>query len=199
MDAFATRRTGNFEDDLTVGFALLCHDFGKATTTFRDTRGIHSYWHEIAGILPAKNFMERLGVPKRITLQALTLVQYHMEPRRYFKRSASDADFRRLAYNVRRLDLLVLVGYCDCSGRINNNEEIFDWISKRAQELGVYKSPPKAIIQGRHLISIGLHPDKGFSKILLNTYYAQLNGDFEDVDGGLRYVRKSMCNIIPGA
>lgn len=190
MDAFAQNRLGDEQDNLTVGFALLCHDFGKAATTFRDAKGIHSYWHEIAGILPARTFMERLRVPKEIMVQALTLVQYHMEPRRFFKKEATDADIRRLAYNVRRLDLLALVGYCDCFGRVENNEEIYNWFLGRARELGVLHAPPRAIIQGRHLIEIGLTPSEQFSKILLQVYHAQLNGAFSTLRDGLQYIQR---------
>ncbi|MDR1907171.1 MAG: polynucleotide adenylyltransferase [Puniceicoccales bacterium] len=190
LDAFANNRTGNFSDDLTLGFALLCHDFGKPATTVKDSKGVHSYWHEIAGILPAKNFMERLRVPRHIILQALTLVQYHMEPRRLFKRKASNGELRRLSYNVRRLDLLIRMGYCDCWGRVKHNDEIHAWTTDRAKALGIFNAPPKAIIQGRHLTKLGMSPSKDFSKILLKTYFAQLNGDFSTVEDGLLYVRR---------
>jgi tRNA nucleotidyltransferase (CCA-adding enzyme) len=200
LDAFAKNRTGNALDDLTLGFALLCHDFGKPATTVKGSRGIHSYWHEIAGILPAKNFMEWLRVPKHIMLQVLTLVQYHMEPRLVFKRKASDGELRRLSYSVHRLDLLILMGYCDCFGRVKHNDEIRTWTTERARDLGILNAPPKAIIQGRHLIELGLSPCKDFSQMLLKTYFAQLNGNFSTVEGGLLYVRKLMCmdkDLIP--
>jgi tRNA nucleotidyltransferase (CCA-adding enzyme) len=200
LDAFAKNRTGIFEDDLTLGFTLLCHDFGKPATTAKNSKGIHSYWHEIAGILPAKNFMERLRVPKHIILQALTLVQYHMELRRFFKNKASDGDFRRLSYNVRRLDLLIRVGYCDCFGRVKQNNEIHAWAIERAKALGILHAPPKAIIQGRHLTALGLTPGKHFSKILLKIYFAQLNGDFATDEDGLLYAQKLMLmdkNLTP--
>ena len=39
MDAFATERAGNEWEDLVVGFAVLCHDLGKPSTTrFEDGR-----------------------------------------------------------------------------------------------------------------------------------------------------------------
>ncbi|MDR1303310.1 MAG: polynucleotide adenylyltransferase [Puniceicoccales bacterium] len=193
LDTFARNRTGNFEDNLTVGFALLCHDFGKPTTTFKDSQGIHSYWHEIAGILPAEKFMERLCIAKNIILQALTLIQYHVEPRRLFKRRASDADFRKLSYNVRRIDLLALLGYCDCAGRVDHNEEIRAWILERARALGILQAPPKAIIQGRHLVELGIESGKDFSKILLRFYFSQLNGDFSTLEEGLSMVKKSLA------
>ncbi|MDR1435221.1 MAG: polynucleotide adenylyltransferase [Puniceicoccales bacterium] len=194
LDAFAQNRTGILVDDSILGFALLCHDFGKPATTFKDSRGIHSYWHEIAGILPAQNFMERLRVPKDTVLQALTLIQYHIEPRRFFKRQASDADFRRLSYRVRRLDLLILLGYCDCAGRLDNNEEIRDWLFEKAKALDILRAPPKAIIQGRHLIELGLEPSEDFSQILLKIYFAQLNGDFSTLNGGLQFAQKSISS-----
>ncbi|MDR1590946.1 MAG: polynucleotide adenylyltransferase [Puniceicoccales bacterium] len=190
LDAFAENRTRKFMDDLVLGFALLCHDFGKPATTVKDSKGIHSYWHEIAGILPARNFMEQLRVPKHIVLQVLTLVQYHMEPRRFFKRKASDKELRRLSYNVKRLDLLFLLGYCDCFGRVKHNREIHDWAIDHAKALGILYAPPKAIIQGRHLVELGLRPSKDFSKILLKTYFAQLNDKFSTVGEGLLYVKK---------
>jgi tRNA nucleotidyltransferase (CCA-adding enzyme) len=189
LDAFAKNKTRKFTDNLVLGFALLCHDFGKPATTVKDAKGIHSYWHEIAGILPARNFMEQLRVPKHIVLQVLTLVQYHMEPRRFFKRKASDRELRRLSYNVKRLDLLILMGYCDCFGRVKHCKEIHDWAIERARELGILYAPPKAIIHGRHLIELGLPPFKGFSKILLKTYFAQLNDKFSTVEEGLLYVK----------
>ncbi|MDR2806565.1 MAG: HD domain-containing protein [Puniceicoccales bacterium] len=190
LDVLAQSRTGIEEDDLTLGFALLCHDFGKPATTFKDSRGIHSYWHEIVGILPARNFMERLRVPKSILLQALTLAQYHLEPRRFFKRKASDADLRHLSYRVRRLDLLAHLAYCDCAGRINNNEKIRDWFLDKAKALHILKAPQKAIIQGRHLIELGMNPSRDFSKILLKIYFAQLNGDFSTFEDGFALTRK---------
>jgi tRNA nucleotidyltransferase (CCA-adding enzyme) len=136
--------------------------------------------------------MERLRVPKHIVLRALTLVQYHMELRRFFKRKASDRELRHLSFSVNRLDLLILVGYCDCLGRVKRNDEIRAWITKRARALGIFHAPPKAIIQGRHLIDLGIAPGKHFSKILLKIYFAQLNGNFTTVEDGLLYVQKLM-------
>jgi hypothetical protein len=119
-------------------------------------------------------------------------VQYHVEPRRFFKRRASDADFRRLSYNVRRLDLLALLSYCDCADRTSNNEEIYRWIIERGEKLGILKAPQKAIIQGRHLIELGMQPNRDFSKILLKIYFAQLHGDFSNLEEGLQFARKEI-------
>jgi tRNA nucleotidyltransferase (CCA-adding enzyme) len=42
MDAFARERLGDREEDLIVGFAVLCHDMGKPATTEQRSR-----WHHI--------------------------------------------------------------------------------------------------------------------------------------------------------
>lgn len=190
LDCFAKNRTGNPKDDLIVGFTLMCHDFGKSSTTFRDAKGIHSYWHEVTGIIPARQFLERMRVPKEIVQQVLVLTQHHMEPRRYFRRQANDSEFRKLSYRVGRLDLLALIGYCDCDGRVSNNDEIRDWMLNRIQSLGIEKAPPKALIQGRDLLPLGLSPNKDFSKILMKIYQAQLDGEFSTHEEGVEYVRR---------
>ena len=53
LDAFAGERLGDAEEDLIVGLAVLCHDFGKPlVTAVRDGR-IVSRGHEAAGEAPA--------------------------------------------------------------------------------------------------------------------------------------------------
>jgi hypothetical protein len=95
---------------------------------------------------------------------------------------------------VRRIDLLALLGYCDCAGRVEHNGEIRAWILGRARALDILQAPPKAIIQGRHLIELGIEPSKDFSKILLRFYFAQLNGDFSTLEEGLSMVKKSLAS-----
>jgi hypothetical protein len=69
-------------------------------------------------------------------------------------------------------------------------------MTDRANALGILKSPPKAIIQGRHLGGLGMQPCKDFSKILLKTYFAQLNGDFSTIEEGLHFLQKSILPQI---
>jgi tRNA nucleotidyltransferase (CCA-adding enzyme) len=53
MDASVAHRSGNREDDLVLGLAVLCHDMGKPRTTEIDDNGIRSHGHESAGLKPA--------------------------------------------------------------------------------------------------------------------------------------------------
>lgn len=50
LDAFAAARLGDEREDLVVGWSVLLHDLGKATTSKVETDGrIHAYGHEQAG------------------------------------------------------------------------------------------------------------------------------------------------------
>ena len=61
MDAFARERTGEKWEDLVVGFAVLCHDFGKPATTYLAEDGrIRSPLHEPWGEEPTRSFLSRL-------------------------------------------------------------------------------------------------------------------------------------------
>ncbi|MFA6317541.1 MAG: polynucleotide adenylyltransferase, partial [Elusimicrobiota bacterium] len=103
MDAFARRRIGDEAEDIVVGFAVLCHDFGKPSTTrFEDGR-IRSWEHEEAGGEPCRRFLERLTNQAGLIASVLPLVTAHMRPDELFKAHATDAAVRRLARKVGRI------------------------------------------------------------------------------------------------
>jgi tRNA nucleotidyltransferase (CCA-adding enzyme) len=117
MDAFARQRLGDEAEDLIVGLAVLCHDFGKpATTRFEDGR-IRSWEHEEAGVEPSRRFLERLTNQEGLISAVLPLVGSHMRPDELFKAGATDTAVRRLARKVARIDRLVRVAAADRQGR----------------------------------------------------------------------------------
>jgi hypothetical protein len=60
----------------------------------------------------------------------------------------------------------------------------------RAEKLRVADSVPRAILQGRDLISIGMKPGPDFGVLLAKAYEAQLDGLFSDHDGAMRYLAR---------
>jgi len=64
-----------------------------------------------------------------------------------------------------------------------------EWLLARAEELAVKDSTPKAILMGKHLLEIGHHPGPQLGEILKAAYEAQLDGGFNDVEGGLEWIR----------
>ncbi|MBI5625559.1 MAG: polynucleotide adenylyltransferase [Elusimicrobia bacterium] len=193
MDAFAESRIGDETEDLVVGFAVLCHDFGKPSTTrFEDGR-IRSWEHEEAGGAPARTFLERLTNQEGLISAVLPLVTCHMRPDELFKAGATDAAVRRLARKAGRIDRLIRVAAADRRGRPGLDGSRFpagDWLLDRARALDVERAKPAPIVMGRHLLDLGLEPGPSFKTVLDACYEAQLDGRFTDIEGGLQFLRE---------
>ena len=63
------------------------------------------------------------------------------------------------------------------------------WLLDRARALGVEREPPRPLVQGRHLIQLGLDPGPGFGPILKACFEAQLDGRFSTVEAGIEFAR----------
>ena len=61
--------------------------------------------------------------------------------------------------------------------------------SKRIEQLAVKDSIPKPILQGRHLIEIGITPGLKFKNILSQAYEDQLDGAFVNSEEGIEWIR----------
>ena len=199
LDAFARRRTGDEYEDLVVGLAVLCHDFGKpATTRFQDGH-LRSLGHDEAGVAPTLSFLRRLTREERLLREVPPLVQCHMQPFSLWRAKAGDAAVRRLAAKVGRIDRLLRVARADDEGRppekAGGTSEGADlrWLSECAERLRVAAASPKPILMGRHLIEMGYAPSKSFKVWLDAVYEAQLDGKFSDLDGA-----KAFFNTIAG-
>ena len=198
LDTFARERIGDDFEDLVVGFAVLCHDFGKpATTRFFEKDGRwHAYGHDRAGCAPAKKFLERMTNFRELIDGVLPLVLCHMQPIAIWRGNAGDSAVRRLANRVGRIDRLLRVCSADTMGvSTKKNAELRDassWLLERADALQVKNAAPKPIILGRHLIALGIAPGKTFKPILDACYEAQLDGKIFNTEDGIRFVREKI-------
>lgn len=192
MDAFARERIGQEWEDLVVGFAVLCHDFGKPETSFTDSDGhIRSPKHDQVGVPIAERFMRRITQHNELVESVLPLVREHMQALALWRDQASDAAVRRLARRIGRIDRLVRVDSADRGGRgdvFTEPSPQGQWLLARAEALAIKDSAPKPIIQGRHLIERGLKPGKHFKEILNNCFEAQTDGAFHDLDSAMVYL-----------
>lgn len=194
MDAFATERVGDEWEDLVVGLAVLCHDFGKPATSELLRGRIRSLGHESAGEEPTRAFIGRLTDERALVREVVPLVTNHMVPKSLFDAKAGDGAVRRLAQRVRRIDRLVRVTQADqrgCPPRPFDGFPAGEWLMKRARALSIADSAPRPIVMGRHLITIGLEPGPDFGKILRDCYEAQIEGTFETLEDGLVYAAES--------
>ena len=191
LDAFARHRVGDPAEDLLVGLAVVCHDFGKPATTSRDPRTGHirSLGHDIAGVAPTLSFLRRLTNEERLLREVPPLVQHHMQPFAMWRSKCGDAAIRRLAVKVVRIDRLLRVAHADDEGRLperlggSSGGEDLKWLAAEAERLRVAASAPKPILMGRHLIALGYRPSPRFGDWLDRCFEAQLDGAFADLDG----------------
>lgn len=193
LDAFAREKTGDDWEDLVVGFAVLLHDIGKPITTFTDENGrIRSPAHDVEGLPLAEQFLRRLTDHRQLIDEVLPLIETHMRPNEYYRTKAGPAAVRRLADKVGRIDRLLRVAAADMGGRppLPADFPAGDWLRARADELAIRDARPKPIVQGRDLIDLGLKPGKRFGPILQACFEAQLDGEFEDLAGGLALAQK---------
>ena len=193
LDAFARRRIGDSSEDLIVGLAVLCHDFGKpATTRFKDGH-IRSLGHDEAGVRPTLSFLRRLTNEERILREVPPLVQCHMQPFALWRAKAGDGAVRRLALKVVRIDRLLRVARADDEGRPpekaggTSSGKDLEWLAAAAERLRVAAAAPKPILMGRDLIAMGYRPSRQFGKWLADCFEAQLDGAFSDHAGAIAY------------
>lgn len=70
-----------------------------------------------------------------------------------------------------------------------NNNKIYKDIQQKAIELNVYEKKLNAIIEGKDLIVLGLKPSPKFSIILKKCYEAQMKGEFNTKEEGIKWLK----------
>ncbi len=200
LDAFARRRVGDAREDLIVGLAVLCHDFGKPATSAWDPvkKRIRSLGHDEAGVEPTLSFLRRLTNEERILREVPPLVQCHMRPFAMWSAKVGDSAVRRLAAQVVRIDRLIRVARADdegrppeCSGGTSGGADL-EWLAAAAERLRIADSVPKPLLMGRDLIALGYKPSPKFGEWLAASYEAQLDGLFSDHDGAVAHFKSSI-------
>ncbi len=178
LDAFARERLGDRLEDLVVGLAVLCHDLGKPDTVEVVDGRIHSHGHQTVGMPIAERLLARLSHRRDLVPQVLPHVRWHNQPSDLYEQHAGDAAIRRLARHVGRLDRLVRVSRADRRGR-GDLEAPFpagEWLLARAAHLGLAVTAPTPLIQGRHLVALGVAPGPAFKPLLDACFEAQTRG-----------------------
>jgi tRNA nucleotidyltransferase (CCA-adding enzyme) len=57
-----------------------------------------------------------------------------------------------------------------------------------ARRLGLETARPREILQGRHLVELGMKPGVAFKVILAAAFEAQLDGAFGELDGARQWL-----------
>ena len=199
-------RESDLESRIVYMMAALAHDFGKAITTQETSRSgrmrIISPGHEIAGCELAESFLNEMLSPRRIMDRVLPLIENHLF---HIHSTITDRSVRRLA---RRLEPETMNGLCilmtaDHFARPPKPAVIPESIGllrDKARSMSLQSAAPKPLLQGRHLIELGMTPGPVFAVILKAAFEAQLDGDFEDLAGAFHWMdRGSALPLTPEA
>ena len=195
LDVMSKMLGDDEKENLVLMFAVLCHDFGKATTTTVDeNRRIRSIGHEKAGLEPTEKFIYRLSDERKLINRVLPLVEHHLKPSQFYSAKSKDKAIRRLSTKV-NISELIKVAKADFLGRDTKEAksgiyEAGEWLKNRAKNLKVEKKPLENLLRGRDLIKLGLKPSPSFKKILDEVYHLQLNGELSSHKEALEYVKR---------
>lgn len=175
LDAAVAFRDETPADAEALMFAVLCHDFGKPTTTELIEGRIRSLGHDRLGAAPTRALLERMRAAVALTQKTVALVEQHLAPALLIEQNSTAKAFRRLA---RKLDaagvsmrLLERVARADHFGRTTDDARgrcfaAGDSFLEQAAALEISTEGPGDVVQGRHLIARGHKPSPRFSEIL---------------------------------
>jgi tRNA nucleotidyltransferase (CCA-adding enzyme) len=112
-----------------------------------------------------------------VQLLVMKLLSARKMPSDWFRRADAiqAKDFRFFAARVPPQLALKLA-------RSRGFKEAADWFERGLREAGVEFGPPKAFLQGRHLIGMGMKPGPHFGPILERVYFLQLSGEVTTLD-----------------
>ena len=175
--------------------AILCHDFAKPATTREEMREgrlrIISPGHEEAGGPMAETFLSRINAPQEVVARVVPLVTHHLA----HLQTQTDRAIRRLANRLapETISGLSVVMSADCLGRPPRPAIIAPSITAllhRAEELKLQNSGPKPLLLGRHLLALGMVPGRPVGELTRAGFEAQLEGEFQDLDGALKWLAR---------
>ena len=198
IDELANFDINDEKKKLTLMFAAICHDFGKATTTIKKDGRWRSPGHEQAGVKPSERFLKRFCNEKDLINNVKSLVNCHLRPAMLFNanqlQGVSDTAIKRLAMQVNIQDLYILAK-ADHFGRLTQDalKKEFpagEWLLQRAKECKVKDSKPLPILMGRDLINLNIKPGIEMGKILKIAFEAQLEGNFKDKENAILWLKK---------
>lgn len=192
------------QDQLTVLFGALCHDFGKPSTTrFEDGR-FRSHGHEEAGIEPTKAFLRRLRAPHALARTTATIAAEHLKPGMLFRLcetgKLTDKQYQNtLRKLLRRLGTtpwraLLTASEADFRGRGFPDAKTRPYLAgdlfrSTVETFGLDQIAPHPLLQGRDLQTLGMHPGEEMGFLIRKIEELRDLGEIETTEEALRYAQ----------
>lgn len=191
------------DEALGIMLAVLLHDIGKPATTTKDADGrIRSKGHTEAGLPLAKEFMRKLMIGQPVQKVALSLIKEHMfltslarGGEKMTARAVRRLAARLMPANIRQLSLVI---EADRDGTGRGFAEGIRELLQAAEQLKVKDSKPKPLVTGADLLKLGYKEGPELGAVLKKLYEAQLDGEFESKEEGIKYFQNSLSDFGEG-
>ncbi|MCA9471999.1 MAG: HD domain-containing protein [Nitrospirales bacterium] len=189
----AERDQLSLEDRAVLVFAGVCHDLGKPETTEILPDRIRSRGHS-GKTETYERFLRRIGMPRALADRVIALCHYHLT---HIDFQGSTRHVRRVAVALgeagESLDMLARLVEADHSGRPPLPQEMPQNMRAMltvAQGLSIQNQAPKPLLMGRHLLAMKVPPGPMMGKLLRAAFDAQLEGEFETLDGAREWIQQ---------
>lgn len=199
------KRFADDKDKISIMLGVLCHDFGKSSTTKISDKGFPVQPdHEEAGVKPAQAFLSKLTDNVDIIDNVLFLVEHHLLPMHLHRNNAGSSSFIRIInrYGLKKLDLLAAVSEADVTGRFHKingqmvvpSGEELNWFRQNIKEASeifgtTQEGKIAPLITGNDLISIGFEEGPQIGQILRDIKEKQEEGQLNSSKNALQYVK----------
>ena len=169
--------------------AGLCHDFGKPlTVSYNAERKIYqNIGHQVAGIKPARSFVNRVIHDNNVKEIVLEIVEKHDDPLKLFDNKAKVIKTNMFFDSVKYPEDLIRVTCADRTSSSKEDIAIYrNWLLDRLAKYNDIKNKPE--VTGKDLIDLGMKPSPEFTKILNDVHERHLR--YEEKDLILKSIRK---------
>jgi poly(A) polymerase len=178
---------GESDNNISLGWATLLHDVGKALTRSEDEKGVRFYGHVQKGEEIADDIMQRLRFSNAQRETVLNLIRQHMVFMNVQKmRPGRLKRFLRMPDFVLHLELHRL----DCvasHGMLDN----YEFCRDQLKTLALDDLHPPRLLTGNDLMDMGFKAGKIIGEILLALEEEQLEGRIKTQEDARNYVRKN--------
>ncbi|MDO4378605.1 MAG: HD domain-containing protein [Erysipelotrichia bacterium] len=180
-------------NSLAFMLSALCHDFGKALTTEEIAGVIHSYGHEVKGILPTKKFLKRLSNDNDLRKYVLNMVRLHMLPNNLARSNSSAKATNKMFDQAIDKYGLILLADADNKGRVCE-EGITDNVAYLLDRYALYQEyMQKDYVRAKDLQMLGIPAGKQYKELLEFAHKLRLAG--VEKDKALKQVWKLYSNM----
>lgn len=169
-----------------LAWAILLHDVGKPAT-FQVRDRIRFDGHVEVGVAIAREIGKRLRMENHLIDSVVDLIENHM--RFMHVQEMREAKLKRFLRKP-NFDEHLELHRLDCSashGMLDN----YYFCREKLEEFGKEKINPPPLINGHDLIELGFKPGPLFREILSDVEDRQLEGDLQDREQALSYVRQN--------